>query len=232
VIPDTLTAVLIIVLGILPGLPGDKVYRAMAGVSWREKDTQHGIRLLSFSAAGLAVYASVAAPFGWPMPSYIVPNTYSAETFSASVIPTLGGAYLGHVAGATLAGLTAAGLRLGLAKVLTSGVHNDAWDQFVNKSTPKHWVLIHLTSGEIYSGILDHADVAVEPEYRDIILSEPAIYEDDQARYVSTSHQHLFIPGSAIASMATVYDPTCDQDRVVQPGAVLFGTQPDRGNDD
>ena len=76
--PSTLTALLIFLLAILPGLPGDKIYRTLIGTSQRDKEWQNILRLLGFSVGGLGLYSIVAGIKGVPPPLHIFPNSFSA----------------------------------------------------------------------------------------------------------------------------------------------------------
>lgn len=220
-IPTTLVSLLVVLLAVLPGIPGDQVYRSLAGVSWREKEHRHVLRLLSFSVLGLALYAAAAAEFGWHAPAYIVPVSYAPSVFTVDVLGPFSVAYLGHLAGAAIVGAGAAFARRGLSRVVTSSGNRDAWDHFVNLCVPGHWIIVRLKSGAAYAGMLDHADVSVEPEYRDIILAEPAEWDEAQNCYVSSTHQVLFLRGVDIVSIVTIFEPSRDN-RVVAAGTTLF----------
>jgi hypothetical protein len=213
-IPTTAAGLLVILLGVLPGLPGDYIYRTWIGVSWRERDAHHLLRLLSFSVLGLVVYSVPAVWADWYLPEYVIPTTFTSDSFSASDIPRLGIAYLGHFSGSAIVGTAAAaGIRF-LRWVVPYAVQRDTWDHFIRNTIPRHWVLVTLNSGDTYTGILDHADITVEPQYRDLILSEPYILEPESGEYQPTYQQFLFLKGSEIASVAVVCAAALDK-RVV-----------------
>src|SRR5258706_11105030 len=71
--PATLTVLLIGVLGLLPGGPGDRCYRLLMGRDWREDRWQATLRVLGFSVAGLAIYNAVAPHLRLPPPPYLLP---------------------------------------------------------------------------------------------------------------------------------------------------------------
>ncbi len=54
--PTTPAEILIIALVILPGLLGDRVYKLLVGIDWREKEWRGILRLIAFSVAGAALY--------------------------------------------------------------------------------------------------------------------------------------------------------------------------------
>ena len=82
---------------------------------------------------------------------------------------------------------------------------------------------VRVKSGEVYAGRLDHADIAVEPDYRDILLEEPALYSEESGNYLTDSTQALFIPGDQLLSIATVYDQEKDT-RVIPPNEEVFSS--------
>ncbi len=220
-IPTTAAGLLVILLGVLPGLPGDYIYRTWIGVSWRERDVHHLLRLLSFSLLGLVVYSVLAMWADWYLPEYVIPMTFTSDRFSAADIPRLGIAYLGHFSGsAIVGGVSAAGMRF-LGRFAPYSAQRDTWDHFIRITVPGHWVLVTLNSGDTYAGILDHADVTVEPQYRDLILSEPYMFDAESREYQLTYQQFLFLRGSDVASIAVVYAPELDK-RVVPPTETPF----------
>lgn len=227
-LPDTLAGVLVLILAVLPGVPGDYVFRGVVGVSWREKDFTRLVRLVSLSVAGLMLYAICAGILGLPAPDHVVPATFAADSFFSSSLPSLGLAYLGHVAGATVAGAISAGGMWLLAKVTPASTERDTWDEFVHKTVEGRWVLVSLTGGETYLGIIHHADVATPPEFRDVILAEPYRYDPRLQRYAPTRHQHLFLRGTDLASIATIYDASMDAaGRVIPVDDAPFSEQAD-----
>lgn len=220
----TLTAVLALVLGLLPGLPAEWMYATVVGVSRHETDWWRWLRMLGFSIGGLILYSLAARHFHWPMAGYLVPDTFRAVHFTPVIIPRLGLAYIGHTIGAAVAGVAIAAIHQGRRKVVARSYVRDAWDHFVNNNVPRHWVIVRTTGGDSYLGIIEDADVAVEPEYRDIVLEEPASFDQNSDNYRATRFQYLFIPGDEIASVAVVHDQNQD-DRVTDVGELIF-TQP------
>ncbi len=209
-IPTTAAGVLVIVLAVLPGLPGDYVYRTWVGVTWRERDVHHLLRLLSFSLLGLVVYSICAPALRLPLPEYVIPSTFTEASFSARRMPVLGIAYLGHFVGSALAGTcVAGGLRL-IWRLVPTALRRDTWDHFVWCSVPGHWVVVTLQNGDSYAGMIERADVTVEPQYRDLILSEPYLFDVAAAQYRPTYHQYLFLKGTEVTSLAAVYTPKLD----------------------
>ena len=217
----TLTGILILIFAVLPGVPGDRMYRVFVGYDWREDQWQRILRLITFSLFGLALYTSVAPFISAPFPAYLSPalleKAVANETSFGQVMVSL----LGHFAGASFAG-AASGLALRLiARFRASSAYYSAWDHFVRNCAKSHWVLIGLQNGESYSGFIETADVSVAASDRDIILREPALYDAEQNEFVALGYQSLFIPGSLVSSLSTVFDSTRDK-RIIPVGESVF----------
>ncbi len=61
----------------------------------------------------------------------------------------------------------------------------------------------------------------MEPNFRDLILREPYIWNEGAKTYDLTYNQYLFLQGSEVVSMAVVHDPTQDK-RVVPASETPF----------
>ncbi|MDO3377705.1 DUF6338 family protein [Geoalkalibacter halelectricus] len=219
--PDTIVGLLIIVIAIFPGLIGDKIYRDLVGVDWREKEWQGVLRLVGFSVVGVTLYALASSFFNWPSPVHIIPSTYETLSSQTSNFAIIFIPYSGHLLGGGIAGLLAAwGAKL-LSKCSSSSAFPCAWDQFVRSYVPNHWVVIGLESGEVYAGKLKVADVAASSEERDLVLEEPALYNTESGQYISTPYQYIFIKSKTLYSIAAVNEPTTDQ-RIIPIGESLF----------
>ena len=209
----TLSGIIGLVLVLLPGIPGAWLHGKFVGVSWRESEIQYFIRLLAYSALGFSLYAVLAGPFGLPLPEYVSPFTYADQTW-LSQLPRLAVAYLGHFAAS---GVVGAVVGLAVGRVARDS-HRDAWHDFVRSCAPKHWIVVTLKNGESYAGQLAYADISVAPDFRDVVLTDPARWED--GNYIASTQQHLYIPASAVYSVAVVANK--DDDRLIQSGEKLF----------
>jgi hypothetical protein len=107
--PTTLASVLVAVIAVFPGLIGDRIYRMIVGVDWREKDWQAVLRLLGFSVVGVALYSLFASWCGLAPPIHLIPATYAKLDPGGSSLNRILSIYLGHVVGGALAGLLASG---------------------------------------------------------------------------------------------------------------------------
>lgn len=212
-LPVTAAGLIVIVLGILPGVPGDAAYRALAGVSRREKETTHLLRLLTLSVMGVMFYALAASRIGLPAPAYLNPQTFAGPGLLALRFDDLAVAYAGHSVGAIAAALVGAGVNRILDRIKAVSPRRDAWEHFVRCAVPGHWITVTLSNEETYAGILDHADVTGDPESRDLLLVEPYRYNAETKQYDPTFQQFLFLRGQDVVSIAAVYEPSQDKRR-------------------
>jgi hypothetical protein len=91
-------------------------------------------------------------------------------------------------------------------------------------------VTVGLTNGEVYAGYVDKADVSVTASERDIILREPALYDETEKTYRATPYQTMFLLGSTIASIAAVSDSRGDE-RITSAGEDLFSEETSNGDE-
>lgn len=217
--------VLIAAFAVLPGLPGEKLYSFFVGSNWREDKWSRTLRLLAFSLFGLAGYAFVAVHTGAPLPQYISAN--ALEQLNPGQFGTFAAAFLGHVAGATFLGLLAGvGTRI-LARLSARSAYSSAWDHFIRSCIKNHWVTVGLTNGEVYAGYVEIAESSVAAAERDVVLREPALYDQRLMRYRSLPYQSLFLLASTIASVAVIFDAAIDK-RMTRIGESPFA---EGGND-
>ena len=189
------------------------------------------LRLLGFSVFGATLYSVFASWVELPPPTHLFPTTYNAVAADPSLVARLVFfPYAGHLVGGTIGGLIAAVGSRALARFSSSSAHPSAWDDFVRRGAPGHWVTVGLTNGEVYAGKLLNADVAVASGERDLVLGEPALYDATSCNYIATSHQQLFISATNLSSIATYYDPSTDV-RTVPPGQTLFSGEHDEKTD-
>jgi Family of unknown function (DUF6338) len=222
--PTTVAGIAAIALAVLPGIPGDKVYRLLVGGDWREDTWRKILRLLSFSVAGLASYWLFARITGTPLPVYVIPG--ALEHFTVKQFDGVFLSLIGHFIGAGVSGGVAAfSVRL-LARFSSETAYGNAWDHFIKSSVRNRWVIIGLQNGESYAGYIDVADTSVAPGERDIVLREPALFEPQRQNYRFLEHQALFLLGSTVASIAVLNDPAHDE-RIVPIGDNLFNTEDD-----
>lgn len=225
-LPSSVAALLIAAFAILPGVPGERIYTMLVGWDWREDKWWRTLRLLAFSLVGLSTYAIFAAFIGSPLPAYISPH--ALEGLLPGQITGLAVAFLGHIVGAALSGVAAGYAVRGLARLTSRSAYSSAWDHFINSCARSRWVTVGLSNGQVYAGYIDKADVSVAASDRDIILREPALYDEAANLYRATPYQTMFLLGSTIASIAAVTDPRGDK-RITRAGEDLFASEATSG---
>ena len=227
-LPNSVAALLIAAFAILPGVPGERIYTMLVGWDWREDKWWRTLRLLAFSLVGLSAYAIAATFVSAPLPVYISPQ--SLARLLPNQITDLAIAFLGHIVGAAISGVAAGYAVRALARLTSRSAYSSAWDHFINACTKSRWVTVGLTNGQAYAGYVDKADVSVAASDRDIILREPALYDETDKIYRATPYQTMFLLGSTIASIAAVTDPYGDK-RITSAGEDLFAKETSGGNE-
>ena len=84
-----------------------------------------------------------------------------------------------------------------------------------------------LNNGEVYAGFIEAADSSVAAAERDVVLREPAQYDQRLMCYRSLEYQSLFLLASTITSVAVIFDATTDK-RTTRVGVSPFA---EGGND-
>jgi len=219
--PTSITALLIVLIAVFPGLIGNWVFQAMVGADWREKEFRTILRLVGFSVVGVVIYSLIADLLGLPPPTHLFPATYrriapTTESLNQIFIP-----YAGHLIGGLVAGILAAVGTKTFARFTPASAHPSAWDDFVRTYAPSHWVIVGLNSGEVYAGKLRNVDVAVAAADRDLVIEEPCQYNSETKQYRAVNYQYLFVPASSFFSIAAVHNPQIDK-RTVPVGENLF----------
>jgi Family of unknown function (DUF6338) len=101
--------------------------------------------------------------------------------------------------------------------------HPSAWDEFVRNCAKERWVTVGLRTGDAYLGKLHYGDDAVPQNERDIVLAEPALYDQEKKNYVSTANQFLFLPAEIIQSIAALSNVNRDS-RTIPIGEAVYDT--------
>jgi len=202
--PTSISALLIIVIAIFPGTLGNNVYRRLIGVDWREKEFRTIVRLIGFSVVGVVLYSIVAEFLDWPPALHLFPNTYI--NFSPEYLEKILPPYIGHLSAGFLTGIIAAGANRLISKFSFASAYPSAWDDFIRALVPRHWVIISLSSGEVYAGKIKVADSAVAEAERDIVLEEPCQYIENSKEYVALNYQYLYggIPFAGLPTRSCV----------------------------
>ncbi len=218
----TVTGLFALFLGVLPGLPGELVFRSLVVTSWREKERTFYLRVSIFSAFGLSLMTAL----GWSeYPALALAMVQRSGTDPAltdgTLLRVLAGGYLAHTGWSLVIALFVAGCYLATRRLVPGWVrHADTWDEFVGNYAARRWVIVTLNNGETYVGRVHQADVSCEAEQRGLVLVEPAVYDENKRNYVATTNLYLYLPGAAIAHVAVAGEPA--DDRVVRPGRPVF----------
>jgi hypothetical protein len=220
--PTTITAIIITIVAIFPGVLGNRAYQTIVGIDWRDKEFQVILRLAGFSVIGAVLY-SIAADFisFLPLPIHLIPGSYKDLSNDPTYLMKIIYPYIGHLFGGFIAGILAAFGMILLSKCSSRTAFPGAWDDFIRKQVSKHWVIIGLKNGDVYAGKIKTADLSVSKEERDIILEEPCLYEKNRSNYKSLNYQCVFIASENLYSLAVIHDSKLDQ-RLVPVGEYLF----------
>lgn len=74
--PTTITALIIIIVAIFPGVLGNKAYQMLVGINWREKEFQVLLRLAGFSVIGAVLYTIASDLIDFlPPPLHLLPSS-------------------------------------------------------------------------------------------------------------------------------------------------------------
>lgn len=221
--PSTINGLIIFIVVLLPGVPGERLYNSWTGLDWRENKLQRTIRIVSISIAGLVPYIIAAHASGLPLPLYIFPETYTAITGADLV--QIAWAYTGHTGFAITAAAVGGYLQDWMAEQRDQTTYPSAWDDLVRDLADGRWIVVALKNGDVFLGGLQEADINAPREDRDLILSQPARYSDAEEDYIGTDYQYLYLPQAQIESIAVMYDRQKDGDRWVNPGMRVFSKQ-------
>jgi hypothetical protein len=222
--PSTLTELLIILFAILPGFPAYLVYKSYFGTDWRATDWEKVIGIISFSVGGLIVYILISSIIILPKPLYLLPTTFDPKSFGTGSLLPIALSYFGHsISSIIIAFLIVICIRI-VSKWCSSSPYPAAWDEFIRADVPDHWIVIRLNNDETYAGMINYGDTSVSLAERDIVLIEPAKFDETSKLYKMLPYQKLFLPAGLIASIAIVYNPDKDE-RITKIGSTLFAKE-------
>lgn len=209
--PTEINSVLIFILAILPGIPGEKIFISFSGSDWREKVWQKAIRILMFSVLGFIIYSAFTSITNFPKPIYIFPATFSSGSIETIDIGLISIAYLSHWIASGLVGLVTGIFVSFIGKKQPTLVYPSTWDIFLRSHTASHWVVITLTNSQVLKGFIASAELSVGSTERDIILEEPAIFLTEENRYSVLPYKSIFLTSNIIFSIAIIHDPDIDK---------------------
>jgi hypothetical protein len=231
-------SVFLFLFGLIPGVPGEALYSSIVGLSWRENQIRRVTRILVISITGAILLVLTGNLFSYlgmnilMEPLHLMPNRL-AKGIGEAMATDLSLAYLSHVAFSTFSGAV---IGIGwdwCARRISQRSYPSAWESLVTNHSRDRWVVVTLKDGSSYAGVIESADSNVHRENRDMLLKEPAQYNEKIEAFVATRHLYLFLPAELIRSVAVVYDKDEDSERRTTVGeAILGGGYPDNGTSD
>lgn len=220
----SLKGALIFVLGVIPGVPGETLYSLIVSINQHENRLRRVTRTLVISAMGLILYVIVGDLLSYigieafTEPLHVMPSSFQGSSGDVSL---LAWAYVGHVLFSTIVGAVVAGGWHKTAKMLDGHSYPSAWDALVETHKEKRWVVVNLTNGTSYAGIIDTANTDVHRNNRDLLLREPARHDPERGAFFATRFQYKFLPADLIRSIDVLSKPTEDT-RITQIGEKVF----------
>lgn len=219
---NTFAELIMLIFLVLPGIPAYIIYKNCFGADWRETQWDKIVNIGLFSLAGIIAYVLISENSIFPPPIYLIPSTFETGTFGVTSLKPIALSLTGHFILSTLIAFIAVGIVRSLGWLTPSTPYPSAWDDFIRKDVQGRWVVVGLVNNEAYAGYIKNADVSVSQAERDIVLAEPALYNEQEKSYKTIPYQQLFLPANMISSIAAVYDPQKDGKRIMQIGQNLF----------
>ena len=202
--PTSIATATVIALALIPGAFGAYVWALVNGQDWREKEWESAIRFLGFSVLGLGLYVIGALGLGLPAAIHVLPSTYEAAALNAGALSGIFLPYLGHIVSSAVVGGAAAWAHRGISALRGSSSQPSTWDHFLKNAVPNHWVVVTLKSGDVYAGYVQTAEESAPSTERDVILRNPAKFDEGLNNYRVTSLRDMFIPAELIQNLGTV----------------------------
>lgn len=200
--PTSAAAALVILLALVPGASGVYAFNQTVGPDWRQKEWQAAVQYIAFSTLGLLIYVLLAGLFEFLPAAHVIPKTY--ETISASQLTSLLIPFAGHLGCATLVGFLAAKIHGFVSSAFGASKHSSAWTDFVDSCVPKRWVVVTLTTGDVWVGMVHCVDTSVADTERDIAISEPALLDSATGQYKVTPYHSMHFPARIVQNVGVL----------------------------
>lgn len=217
--PVDITALVILIVVLLPGAVGEWIYRSFVGVvSWRDTALNTTFRLLGFSLAGATIYAFISRWLGLPPPNHLFPtelSQFGPTTYLSFFVPITG-----HVLSTVTFAFAVVGCFKAFTRASKQPNYHTTWDDFINERVKDRWVAVSLKGGAAYIGKLATAEELVKMDERDITLEEPAFWSPKDYNYIALNYQYLYLPASTIDSIGAYTKPS--DERSVKVGDKVF----------
>ncbi len=226
--PTTMSSILIIVFAILPGWPAFLLYKKINGSKWNESEWIQFVNIVGLSLLGLILYNLFFPLAKFPPPIYILPNTFTLEGFKLSILPSISISLITHTIFSLVSSFLIALVIRWFSGLVRSSVYPSAWDEFIRVNAKKHWVIVSLNNGDAYAGYISDANCSVPSVERDIVLNEPAKYDETEGNYFSLAYQNLYLSSESIISIATIFQ---EGDSRLSPIAHFLFEKESRSND-
>lgn len=227
---NTISSLIIAIFALLPGIPGNEIYKIIVGFDRRDTSVFWILRLLLFSVLGIVIYVLLALLFNWWMPIYIIPSQVTSAFNDPSMMPKIFIPYLGHILCSAAIGIIMAQFKIFITKFTPFAIYPEPWDTFIRENVKNHWVIVKLKNDITYAGVLCEADISATQDERDLILEEPCIFVEERNNYKALAYQSIFIKGLFVEYIAVVHDPDKDKKRTVT-GEYLFKEESNGGKD-
>ncbi len=201
-----LTGILVFLFAFFPGIFANGIYKIIVGRNWRDGKWEDTIRLISFSFFGLALYLLLLCnkKLGFPFPIYLLPSTFTTSELMNLQIETIVISLLFHFLCSSIIGLSFALLIKFYNEHSKKTTYPDTWDIFCSDYVKNRWAIVGLKDGKSYAGMIDLVDNNVCDNERDLVLEEPALFDENVKNYRVLNYKFLFLPGRMINSIAAV----------------------------
>lgn len=98
--PSTINGLVVLLIALIPGVPGETIFSSVTGLDWREDRLRRVIRIVLVSIAGLVLYViaddvlNELNGFDLSDPHYIDPGLY-VDGITRELLSEIMGAYVG-----------------------------------------------------------------------------------------------------------------------------------------
>lgn len=216
--PTTLTAAVVMVVLLVPGIIGESIYSRAVRSEQGGKDVLVILRVVMVSVLGLIIYMILTQICCLPYPAYLSHDIYTAkglEIISRDLTRGVIVPYVGHIIGGVIVGIIGVPLSGFIRIGFRQPQYDSAWDAFCLSfaRAPKgsgRWVQVTLVDGRLMIGILRGFDAYDKDGDRDIILEEPEYWNDALKKYEVYPVQSIFLPTSQIGAIGVLYDKALD----------------------
>lgn len=195
--PSTVNGLLIFILALVPGVPGEAIYSHTIGTHYQESQVRRITRIIVISVSGLIAYVLLGGFGKWsgwfvlPEPIYVIPGTF-AEGVSVEQTYRITEVYIWHVILATLVGVAITYSWKYAFSLVESAPYPSAWDKLVTAEMNNRWVVVESVEGNSFLGQIDRANAKAKEGRRDLILEKPRRYDEETGGYVRSEYSKVY----------------------------------------